>query len=76
MIWHPQLVWYTDSPDAGDLACLCSWCGLGITADVSAVRLWWDGRELRFHDACFGWVCTQEWLLAADLDRGLDRLTV
>jgi hypothetical protein len=51
------LRWFTDSPDAGDPACLCSWCSAPIGEAQVPIRLYreltpTDVREARFHDAC------------------------
>lgn len=51
------LRWFTTSPDAGDPACLCSWCGAPIGEAEFPIRLYWersptDVLEARFHDAC------------------------
>ena len=60
----PELKWFTDSPDEGDPACLCSRCGLRIEGDRegedeweeadTAIRMWdAHNREMRFHVKCF-----------------------
>lgn len=65
---HQKLRWFTDSPDAGDPRCSCSYCGERIEArpegeddflEVNAdegepVRMWVTGKnlELRFHPKC------------------------
>lgn len=51
-----DLGWSTDSPDVGDPACICSWCGKPIERGTP-IRLYWkrspkDVLEARFHDAC------------------------
>jgi hypothetical protein len=49
--------WFTDSPDCGDPACICSWCGRLIAEkDAPAIRLFDAGqnKEIRFHRACIG----------------------
>jgi hypothetical protein len=49
--------WFSDSPDAGDPSCLCSWCGCVIAEkDAPAIRLFDTdtNREARFHRACAG----------------------
>lgn len=56
-----SLVWYDDSPDAGDPACRCSSCGEPIPDGVMPIRLYRDlGNdrvlEARFHDVCLGQV--------------------
>jgi hypothetical protein len=63
MHWHPDLLWHRDSPDAGDPACTCSWCGIMIAALDEGPRLTYRFRELRFHLACWEWVATREGLL-------------
>lgn len=50
------LLWFTDSPDAGDPGCLCSWCGKVIERGVP-IRMYReitprDVLEARLHDAC------------------------
>jgi hypothetical protein len=44
--------WYTDSPEAGDPACVCSLCGKPIPAEVVPVRLLEGVLEARFDPAC------------------------
>lgn len=51
-----DLRWFTDSPDVGDSACLCSWCGKVIERGVP-IRMYrtispGEVLEARFHDAC------------------------
>jgi hypothetical protein len=47
---------FTDSPDAGSPACLCSRCGGLIREDDMPVRAWEEhaDRERRYHPACLG----------------------
>lgn len=48
--------WFYDSPDAGDPACVCSFCGLVITVeDAPPVRMWDpdERMEARFHMGCW-----------------------
>lgn len=50
-----QITWFANSPDCGDPACLCSWCGKGIGEhDAPAIRLFDrdTNREARFHRRC------------------------
>lgn len=50
-----EIRWFTNSPNAGDPDCFCSWCGLVITE--CAVRLLSvdETREARFHvEICIG----------------------
>ena len=48
--------WFTDSPDAGDPACLCSRCGDPIPEHDVPLRAWKEqlGRtlEARFCEEC------------------------
>ena len=46
---YDQLTWFTDSPDAGDPACLCSFCDQVIKLGEMPLRIFDDGRELRLH---------------------------
>jgi hypothetical protein len=49
----PNLMWFDDSPDAGEPSCLCSYCGNVIEEGDGPVRMWnGEGQELRFHDVC------------------------
>lgn len=51
-----QLKWFSDSPDAGDPACLCSLCEKIISEDEVPIRMWSQGkvrREIRLHWDCF-----------------------
>jgi hypothetical protein len=71
MLWHPDLLWFRDSPDAGARACRCSWCGEGIAAERDCVRLWYgdgDRYELRFHALCFAYVANAEGLIFDDVE--------
>ncbi len=48
--------WFYDSPDAGDPACVCSFCGLLIKEeDAPAIRMWDpdERMEARFHIECW-----------------------
>jgi len=48
------LRWFTDSPDAGDPLCICSYCEEVITEeDAPAIRLFANREEARFHTECF-----------------------
>jgi len=52
-----EIRFFHDSPDAGDPACLCSWCGKAIAeAEAPVMRVFnsADNTEARFHRACFG----------------------
>ena len=52
-----SFIWFTDSPDVGDPACLCSLCEKLITEDdAPAIRLFDTNtnREARFHMRCAG----------------------
>jgi hypothetical protein len=47
---------FEDSPDAGDPACVCSWCEQPIAEHDTPIRVFVeDGRvgEYRFHYPCF-----------------------
>lgn len=46
--------WFTDSPDCGDPACICSACGeLIAEKDAPAIRVFNDqNQEARFHMRC------------------------
>jgi hypothetical protein len=51
-----SIVWFSNSPDAGQADCICSWCGELITEkDAPPLRVFnFDaGTEARFHGACF-----------------------
>lgn len=64
----PGLVSFTDSPEEGDPACLCSLC-MGVIPEHTEAAEWYDpeepepyvavrmwnshGQEWRFHDECF-----------------------
>ena len=52
---------FPDSPDGGQIACLCSRCGQPITEeeveqDGPPIRVWPEevDSEYRFHPRCFG----------------------
>jgi hypothetical protein len=49
-----RLTWFKDSPDPGDPACLCSWCGTVIGEGELPIRAWRSGdkSELRLHIEC------------------------
>lgn len=52
----PVIQWFSDSPDAGDPACICSWCGQVIEDDDNIpFRLFREenNTEARFHKDCF-----------------------
>jgi len=53
-IWLDQLAWFEDSPDAGDPACICSYCGNIIGAQELCFRLHnrAEGLEARLCDNC------------------------
>jgi|SRR5215471_1117179 len=59
------ITWFTDSPDAGDPACICSWCGLPIGSDEAPpIRMFNStvppaGVEARFHRFCHHLAVTQ-----------------
>ena len=51
------ITWFTDSPDAGDPRCICSWCDHLIEEkDATAVRIFdsTNNTEARFHRGCYG----------------------
>ena len=51
--------WFTDSPDAGDPRCVCSWCAMQIFGwQTPAIRICpvngeHAGEEARFHRGCY-----------------------
>ncbi len=48
-----RIVWFGDSPDTGDPACVCSLCGLLIKEDETPLRIFRDGNfEARLHQEC------------------------
>lgn len=51
------ILWFDDSPDAGDPACICSACNEVIPETEIVIRLRmlnWDGdKEARFHLECW-----------------------
>lgn len=49
-----RLTWFKDSPNTGDPACLCSWCGNVIKAGEFPIRAFrsCDRTELRLHMEC------------------------
>jgi hypothetical protein len=50
-----SITWFSDSPDCGDPACICSLCSTLITEDhAPAIRLFDTdtNREARFHMRC------------------------
>lgn len=49
-----DLAWFEDSPDAGDPACICSYCGFAITEDQLCYRTFCktDNTEARLCDNC------------------------
>ena len=50
-----QITWFHTSPDAGDPACLCSWCEQPIDADEAPIVRLFDSdanTEARFHRRC------------------------
>lgn len=50
------IIWFKDSPDAGDPSCICSWCGKQITEEQApAVRMFDSdaNTEARFHHGCY-----------------------
>lgn len=50
----PEIRWFDDSPDAGDPACICSWCGEQITeVQAPAIRVTTNNLEARFHGGCW-----------------------
>jgi hypothetical protein len=54
---YPLLVWFTDSPDAGDPRCLCSYCLKRIEDPEDSTELALrvfseDNKELRMHMDC------------------------
>jgi len=51
----PSDTGYTNSPMAGDPACTCSRCGIGITDHELPFRIWVEDQqvcEYRYCDAC------------------------
>jgi hypothetical protein len=51
------ITWFDDSPDVGNCACVCSWCGELITEDDGlAIRVFdtQANKEARFHLRCAG----------------------
>ena len=47
------LKWFTDSPDTGDPACVCSYCAKVIPEGEVPLRAWReDNTELRLHINC------------------------
>jgi hypothetical protein len=48
-----RIKWFDSSPDQGDPDCLCSWCGLVISADeLPPFRMFRRDQEARFHNQC------------------------
>jgi len=57
MITHQkldELGWFDDSPDAGDPACICSYCGRVIDEDQVPLRIWSQAgkKEARLCEGC------------------------
>lgn len=53
LLWH-SVTWFTDSPDTGDPACVCSLCGEVIPFEAVPIRFFHpDNLEARFHLVCF-----------------------
>src|SRR6266498_5888922 len=48
------LTWFSDSPDAGDPTCICSFCGDMIEEDEMPLRIFResDNTEMRLHMKC------------------------
>jgi len=70
-----QLIVFTDSPDAGDPGCFCSYCVEMIEEDDTPLRLFIPrsaqhpgGAEYRLHFSCASQVC--EWKSAARFTEG------
>jgi hypothetical protein len=71
VLWHPDLLWFRDSPTAGEPGCRCSWCNEPIDTEAECLRMWYGERqryELRFHPLCFAYVATVEGLLFTDIE--------
>jgi|SRR5262245_6254884 len=54
---HPEMWWFTDSPDAGDPECICSVCRQRIKEEDNPLRMW-EGKgedtiEARLHGHCY-----------------------
>ncbi len=49
-----QLKWFKDSPDTGDPACICSFCGKVIEEGEIPLRVWQEtgNMEFRLHIDC------------------------
>ena len=58
-----ELAWYSDSPDTGDPACVCSYCNKAIPKGELCLRIAnvLTGKEARLCEPCWhtviGWVC-------------------
>lgn len=52
-----RITWFKDSPQAGDLDCVCSLCGELIPEEDATFRMWTTKHtpnlEARFCDDCF-----------------------
>ena len=52
-----KVQWFTDSPDTGEMTCICSWCEMVISdEDVPAIRMTTNTKlpiEARFHVDCW-----------------------
>ena len=53
-----KITWFKDSPDAGEPACICSFCGKLLGEEEVPTRLFNtdNNTEARFHVICFGTV--------------------
>ena len=69
-----QLTWFKDSPDTGDPACKCSYCGKLIEEGQIPLRVWResDDTELRLHMDCARVVVVE---FAKKIDRPLNQVS-
>lgn len=56
-----KLKFFSDSPDAGDPSCVCSWCGKVIEEREMPLRLFRENNtEARLHQRCWNDVMVEQ----------------